>query len=263
MRRSVPYFWIILLCLTALAACKRSAPLRHQFETFSRGFNQCSPADENCTYLKFSYPVFTQGPNPAGLKAIQRRVMDFLLAPTGEKKASDLEGFAKDFFADFQAYRQQFPNAPQVWSLERSVDVLVEDPRILSLSFRETQFLGGAHPNSTRTLVSLNPENGAPYTLDELLLPGYLDKLNALGEKKFREVRKIPEGQGLEEAGFDFPGGKFKLNDNFAAGADGLIFYFNPYEVAAYVYGPTEVEIGYGSLKELVNRKGPLRDLAK
>lgn len=254
---------VALACLFAFTACKGPAALEYQSRQFERGYEGCKPETENCTFLKLSYPDFSRGPNPKGLQAIQQRVLYFSIAPTGEKKATSLESFAKDFFADFQAFRQQFPNAPQVWSLERKVEVLVNDPKILSLSFDEFQFLGGAHPNSSRSLSSLNPETGAPYTLGDLLKPGYAEKLNTLGEKQFRAVRQIPAGQSLEDAGFDFKGGGFQLNDNFAAGQEGLIFYFNAYEIAAYVYGPTEVVIGYALLRDLAKSDGPLKGLLK
>lgn len=255
---------IVLLAIFlsgAAPACKRAAPLSHTYHEISRGYEHCKPTDPNCTFFRFEYPIFAEGPSRQALKAINDRIMAFLLTPTGEKTAKDPEEFAKIFFSEFGDFHREFPNAPQVWSLERKVQILVENPSILSLSLNESQYLGGAHPNASERLLSLNPETGSSYSLSDFFAPGYAEKLNTLGEKAFRKVREIPEGQSLEDAGFEFKGGRFQLNDNYAAGAQGLIFYYNPYEVAAYVMGPTEVVINYADLKDMLKPGGPLSSL--
>jgi hypothetical protein len=39
------------------------------------------------------------------------------------------------------------------------------------------------------------------------------------------------------------------LNDNFALTATGIVFYYNPYEIAAYAAGPTLLELPLPSNK--------------
>ena len=260
MRRLLLILLALFLCQASLA-CKRSKPLSHAYQNVSQGYENCKPADPNCTFFKLDYPVFSNGSNPEALKAINDRIQAFLLTPTGEKKAKDVEEFAKNFFSEFGDFHREFPSAPQVWTLERSVKILVENQRLLSLALDESQYLGGAHPNSSERLLSLNPATGTGYSLSDFFVPGYADKLSALGEKAFRKAREIPEEQSLEEAGFEFKNGAFQLNDNYAAGARGLVFYYNPYEIGAYVMGPTEVVIEYADMKDLLKPDGPLSGL--
>lgn len=262
MRRLIPLV-LLLLCWSPLSACKRGSGLAHRTESLQKGFENCRPGQENCTYVKLTYPVFTQGPSSEGLAAINRQVMEFIISPTGDKRSADLDSFLREFFADYQTFRKEFPQAPQVWTVDRRVDILVEDAKILSLSMQDDQYLGGAHPNSFHTLLSLNSVTGARFALSDLLKPGYEAALNELGEKKFREVRQIPARQTLEQAGFNFAGGIFKLNENFAAGAKGLSFVFNAYEIAPYVYGPTELTVDYSDLKNWLKPDGPLQGLAQ
>ena len=256
---------LLLVFISFLAACGRPAKWVYQVTNYQSSFENCKPEPEpeKCTYIKLKYPVFTSGPESKSLPAINRRILDFVITPTGEKKSADIEALANNFFSDFQAFRKEFPKAPQVWSVERVVEVLAETPKLLSLALDETNFMGGAHPNSSRTLVSLNPGTGAPYSLKDLLAGDFQAKLNELGEKVFRAVREIPAGQGLEAAGFDFGGGPFRLNDNFAATPEGLMFFFNSYEIGPYVMGPTEVLIPYTQLKGMMRSRGPLRGLVK
>ncbi|HKY62130.1 MAG TPA: RsiV family protein, partial [bacterium] len=109
---------------------------------------------------------------------------------------------------------------------------------------------------------SYNPKDGRPYGLGDWLKPGYEEPIQALGEKAFRRARDLPAETDLNDAGFTFENG-FRLNENFAAGPEGLIFYFNPYEVASYADGPTELLIPYSELKSWLLPKGPLDSLAK
>lgn len=257
-------FLLFLLIPYFLVGCGKPAKWSYQVTDYQRSL-ECKPdpGSENCTYLILKYPVFTSGPDPKGLPAINQRILDFAISPTGEKKSADMEAFANNFFSDYQNFRKEFPKAPQFWSVERIVEVLAETPKLLSISQDESTFMGGAHPNSSRTLVSLNPATGAPYALKDLLAGDFQAKLNELGEKAFHIVREIPTGQSLEAAGFDFGGGPFRLNDNFAATPEGLLFFFNSYEIGPYVMGPTEVLIPYAQLKGMMRSRGPLRALVK
>jgi hypothetical protein len=72
-------------------------------------------------------------------------------------------------------------------------------------------------------------------------------------EKKFREVREIESSISIADAGF-FWGDSFGLPQNFALQEDGVYFYYNPYEAAAYALGATEFTIPYEELKEVIRQ---------
>ena len=45
-----------------------------------------------------------------------------------------------------------------------------------------------------------------------------------------------------------FAKNSIKMNDNFAVIAEGVLFYFNPYEIASYAAGPTELLIPFSEM---------------
>ncbi len=45
------------------------------------------------------------------------------------------------------------------------------------------------------------------------------------------------------------------MNDNFAVIAEGVLFYFNPYETASYAAGPTELLVPFSALKSLLQTR--------
>ena len=58
--------------------------------------------------------------------------------------------------------------------------------------------------------------------------------------------------ESLSEQSYNFPGDRFRLNDNFGIGERELVFLFNTYEIGPGAMGATEITIPY-----------PLRDLIK
>nr|MCU0409966.1 RsiV family protein [Bacteroidales bacterium] len=89
-------------------------------------------------------------------------------------------------------------------------------------------------------------------------IPGYENELNNTAEKIFRAEKQLSPDANLESEGFWFEGNKFYLNKNFGIKNDGLVFYFNSYEIAPYAMGPTEIKIPYATIKKLVLNDGPL-----
>ena len=112
-------------------------------------------------------------------------------------------------------------------------------------------YTGGAHPNARTLYGSWFLEDGRRVALRDLLTPGSEERVAEIAEAVFREQRGLPTEQSLEEQGFDFPDGKFALNENFAVTDQGLVFYFNPYEIAPYALGPTEIELTFEALEGL------------
>jgi hypothetical protein len=62
----------------------------------------------------------------------------------------------------------------------------------------------------------------------------------------------LSSSESLSDQGYNFPGGHFKLNDNFGVGEKDLLFVFNTYEIAAGAAGPTEIVMPYQAIWSLL-----------
>ncbi|MFP5286682.1 MAG: DUF3298 domain-containing protein [Thermoanaerobaculia bacterium] len=214
-----------------------------------------------CASVSLTYPEITAAPTGEAKRALNRFVREIVLAPAiGEEPAATPEALAEEVLEEAERFRREVPDAPGGWALERTVKVVHHTPRVVSLEAAEYVFLGGAHPNSTVTYASFDPATGRRLALEDLILPGMEERLREIAEKRFREAREIPPERDLAEEGFEFEGGAFALNDNFAVLESGLVFYYNPYEIAAYVMGPTEVKLSREDVAEIVQPDGPLGD---
>jgi hypothetical protein len=159
-----------------------------------------------------------------------------------------MEGFLREY----RRFKSDFPGSAQVWFAERTVRVTHLSPRLLSLRFEEFTFTGGAHPNTWIVYSNVRPETGDEIELDDLFGEGGRERLEAIAEARFRKQREIPPDTSLEAVGFWFENDRFRLNDNFSIGESALTFYYNPYEVASYAMGPTEIVLAYRDIDHLL-----------
>lgn len=145
---------------------------------------------------------------------------------------------------------QQIPNNSMAWTLNRSVDMLHMN-RVITYSITEISALGGAHPNNQVIIVNRDAETGLLLEMDDFLLDNAREKLMQKIETAFRNANNLSPDASLTKAGFWFEEG-FKLPENYGLVEDGMLFYYNTYEVAPYAMGKTEFVIPYYELESII-----------
>ena len=213
----------------------------------------------NCAKIKIEYIVLKNLPDLSAMEKINSRIQKELLRPIGrEKNNRNFEVLMKNFLDEYKNFKKEFPESQQEWEIERKAVNNFNDDNILSCTFSEYSYLGGAHPNTFLTLTNFNLKSGEIINLPDILIDEYLDELNDIVEPIFRKEKELTEDINLTEAGFWFNNDKFSVNNNFSIGKDGLKFVYNNYEITAYAYGPTELFIPYNSIKKLIKPDGLL-----
>lgn len=256
LRSEIKIFCLILAALLGGLACQRSAVFRIENIKFEKSLG-CKADHRDCVELDLSYPLLKDGPKP-GREKLNTEIRNFVFQQMDDAIAKDAEAWAANFLADYQRDGKGTPP----WSESRQVQAVANTPQVFSLLLGMDGYSGGAHGNSRVEYRSYDPKTGRRYGLGDWLKKGYEKPLQELGEKAFRKARGLSSGDNLNDFGFTFEDG-FKLNDNYAATPQGLVFYYNPYEIASYADGPTELAIPYSELKDWLLPKGPLDSLAK
>jgi hypothetical protein len=131
-----------------------------------------------------------------------------------------------------------------------NVEVLTDS--LLSLSVNDEYYTGGAHGGAGVYFINIDPRTGEEFTLDNFFKPGYSQALTNLGNKVFRQTRQLADTSSLSENYFEFPEDRFQLNENYGFKEEGVVFFYNSYEIAPYAAGPTEIIIPYKDLKEWI-----------
>ena len=135
---------------------------------------------------------------------------------------------------------------------ECSTTVDRADTKVVCLSLLWGDYAGGVHPNSYYEAMVYDTQSGKKLKLDDIIDSSKESELLKLvGE------RALDENPGLEDMLFDDLDKALQdLADKdqltFDLDRDGLIFYFSPYEIAAYAAGSTVVKIGYDEIPGLV-----------
>lgn len=249
-------------CLLELPGNDLSGPLKVEQQEFQQiGGTHCQNNTTSCARLQVSYPQVLAAANPAAVPVINAFIQEQLLEysdPDG-KQPSDFPTFAKLFIADYDS----IPDNQGNWELERRMEVVFSNDYIATLRLSESGYTGGAHPFSGLQYFIIDLFSGKPLTLNDLLAPDYPAVLNTAGEQAFRQERRLAENMPLDAAGFWFPNNVFQLNTNVGVTRKGLVFNFNPYEVAPYAMGATEFSIPFSAIASVIPAQSPLAELAR
>jgi len=220
-----------------------------------KSIGNCRPSD-TCTYFKINYIEASSGKIKDKLNAfIGRQVLAG--AEFGDTLPVSIQAAADSFLVSYNQAKKQFPDMPGFWSWDYSMKIYNETPKILCLSAESYSFMGGAHPNSFTNYFNISKETGDTISLTALLSPGFETKLNALIDKKYREMKGLKPHDNLMTKG-DLFENKITFNYNVAVTKDGLLFYYNAYEIAPYAVGPIKISLNKAELGDLISQTSPM-----
>lgn len=157
------------------------------------------------------------------------------------------------FNNNYVKFKSKFPEAPGCWEIELKGDTVMTSAKIIQYQMDHYAFLGGAHPNTFRTYYVFDAETGQEKKSNAFITDtlGLLKKV----EKAFRKVENLADTTNLENAGYFLSNHKFFIPANYAFTREGIFFYYNPYEIAAYARGSITFTIPYAELEGIVKKE--------
>ncbi|HYH56941.1 MAG TPA: DUF3298 and DUF4163 domain-containing protein, partial [Anseongella sp.] len=225
----------------------------------------CDTATSECTSIYLSYPRIIGSGNNALNDTLSAQVEAWLTGtPDGQGPAASPEEFSKAFISDYEQFAREFPESRAKWYIKRKIEIIANNNHFITLQLSEESYLGGAHGMNVHLFASFDPSGGQRITLEDLVEPGRMAQLEKTAESFFRRETNIPEGQSLKDAGYfymeeDSTGSPFRLTDNFAITREGLLFYYNPYDIAPYSMGATVLKVPFRDIREALKTDGLLK----
>lgn len=168
------------------------------------------------------------------------------------------DSVAARFIAGHAEFRRTFPAGPGEWSIERRIAVEMVPPGLATLRIDDTRYEGGAHGMTSVVWQSFDAPTGRRLRLSDLATGAGMDSLRLLGESAFRQVRDIPPGADFRNQGWFWETGRFALSPNFGATREGLVFHWNPYDIAPYASGATTILLPWKAVQPHLRRDGLL-----
>jgi hypothetical protein len=170
---------------------------------------------------------------------------------TDGRPDTSLELMSKKFLKSYDDFRKTNARSGMFFTLDDSVKVIHQDSSLTTLEVRGYSYTGGAHGSTSVGFINWDTKAGKNLKLDDVLVEGYHDKLNAVAEKIFRKNEKLSDTASLTTNYF-FKDNKFALNTNFSITPLGIKFLYNQYDIKPYAAGITELFIPYAQIKSLV-----------
>jgi hypothetical protein len=160
-----------------------------------------------------------------------------------------------DGIAEIEEWRAA--NMPDIRStLDNAVTITYNDHSLVSVHFEFfTYTAGAAHPFSYSKTLTYDMNTRQVVELEQLFTSGS-DWMNAVSSYCINDLT----AKGV----YEFLEGATPTPENYSRWSitpDGLVIYFDPYQVAAYAAGPQQVTIPYASLADYIASPGLIAHL--
>lgn len=236
------------------------AKIKFGMEKYEKQSERCDST--GCAKILLEYPEIKSSFNSEVKDSLDNYILNALLDNYSQQMGQkSIDEMAKIFLNDYDDARNEFSDYAIPWEINNTISIIYNTNSIVSFQSKFYHYTGGAHGNSGVYFANFDSRVGKILVLSDLLISGYEKELNNVAEEIFRKDKELSQEANLEEEGYWFEGNKFSLNDNFGIKSDGLVFFFNSYEIAPYAMGPTELIIPYKAIKNLVKKDGLLNNV--
>jgi hypothetical protein len=130
--------------------------------------------------------------------------------------------------------------------LERYIRILYSDQHFTSFDYEKIDY-GGAHGTCENTFVVLDHRNGRQVHLQDVLNTNGFDRISGLINLQLRKQLGLQPGESLVKANYFIA--SVAYTKNFYLTDQGIGFHYNPYEIAPFVTGNTQVLVPYADLE--------------
>ena len=235
-------------------------PLAFEHTVYERSDGECTGDTTPCITIRMRYPTAIAGTDTAR-KAINDTIARYLfstlkghIADSAEHSGT-MDSLVSTLFGDYREFVQEARELRGFitpWEITVDGKVIYQRASVVTVEIATYSYTGGAHPNYWTAYRNFDPRTGQRLSLQDVTTD--MARIRALAEDEFRRSQNLGAREGLGQAGYWFADNIFTLPDNFAFTDKGLLFTYNPYEIASYAQGPIELLLPYtrsrGLLKE-------------
>jgi hypothetical protein len=131
-------------------------------------------------------------------------------------------------------------------------DPVYQNSRTVSFTYSWVVDEGGAHNNFGKYCFVLEKTTGRKLFLKDLIRDEGEEELMRIAETEFKTQSGMKPDERMYVL-YKFKNNRFHLTETFEFTDTGLIFHFNPYEIAPYSAGLITLTLPYGSIASLIN----------
>jgi hypothetical protein len=191
--------------------------------------------------IDFKYPRFTYLENKSSQDILNNAVKSFV------------DKTVADFRKDFEGEQGSEGGSGFAWYLSYEYELPVKSKDLVGIIFRGSIYTGGAHPAPDIRTMLYDFRNKRQVLLKDFFKDktDYLKHISGYCQREILS-RGISDKDWVER-------GAGPSDDNFRLyyiSRKGITVIFPPYQVAAYVNGPQEVDIPWNTMEDIIDTDG-------
>jgi hypothetical protein len=243
----------ILLCITAAVSCFNNKTAFDGTVNFEKIKVEKNGSDitADSTY-SVSVEYYNPTDAPAYLKDSIMKYTRLLLASWFDVKGQfdpnvSVNKHMEEYFRlvkennlpDYNAFRLK------IWPEE-----IYLNQHVISFIYNWRIYEGGAHGNFGKFCFVIDKNTGSKVSYESLTENSKAEFLS-IAEAEFKAQSGIKEGEEIYSL-YRFKNNRFHLTDNYAFTSSGMVFCYNPYEIAPYSFGLIELTLPYEKTENLI-----------
>lgn len=228
MKQSIKLF----LCLCLVFSCAVTAPLI---------FTEINELYEENAVVELNIPK-AEGDSEQSKainKVIENHIANMLVFFEEPSDTIQLDYAIKFFDSEYKSFKEGFGESAMVWDASFDGEVTYQTEELISIAINSYMNSGGAHGNSSITFYNFDA-SGDLLTFNDLFTNK--DDLTSVVKTFFE---KETEGSSINY----FSGEEFHLPANIGFNDEGVLFFYNVYEIASYADGITEFTIPFQEIE--------------
>ncbi|MFQ3325519.1 MAG: hypothetical protein ACJASM_000787 [Salibacteraceae bacterium] len=249
---------ILILCSTALISCesKEEAPVaKHkalEIDKTKVEFQLTGNLDEASSFdIKLEFPQLNNVDSSLLKTIIQQETHKLIHKSTiSNSLLENKEQVVAELEIAYKAFRADFPEINSEWYLNRTVEVVYQSEKYVTLMVHEQSYMGGGHSNELMTFKTFIVKTGQKISLSQLLSNNEYLIAEGLAENAFRKQKGFKPSDDLKANGWYFPNGRFTLNNNYHLTDSTIIIRYNTYDIGSYEAGATTLELDLDKIKK-------------
>jgi hypothetical protein len=265
----------IILFMSILITCLFSSCIHKTVKTeekdFTKKYYLAKDTSLGALSVEFEIEFPVALANKEVLKSIRSTIITNLFGEEYISHSNDsiIQLFASDIASDYRTN-----NRPLIDKLDSASSYsfnnehtlsgfsLLSDKNIYAYGIERYIYMGGAHGLETRNYFNFDLKTGKLITEKDLFIKDYQTALSDLLKKRIIEQSKEDTGTeadpilSLEDT--DFWTDSIKGNGNFYITDESINYVFNPYEIAPYFMGETEIILPFNRITKLLKPNSPI-----
>ena len=229
------HFFKLFLCLALFFSCAVTAPIV---------FSEVNELYENNAVVELNIPKAegNTAQSKAINKVIENHIANMLVFLEEPSDTLQLNYAIKSFDSEYKSFKEGFGEGNMVWDASFDGEVTYQSSELISIAINSYINSGGAHGNSNVTFFNFDT-NGKLLSFNELFTNE--SELTSKVKPYFEEET---EGSSINY----FFDEEFHLPANIGFNDEGVIFFYNVYEIASYADGITEFTIPFEEIESFL-----------